>query len=204
MATDRQVRTDGGSAGSDQEMRMSDTFVALIRGINVGRADRVAMADLRDLLRDLGYGDVNTLLNSGNAVFSAPGAIAEDVAVRTQEALAARLGVNARVVAISASDLAAAIAENPLSDAADDPARLLVAFLADPSDRVRLTPLVQQDWTPEALAVGTRAAYLWCPGSVARSQLSQAVGRVLGDGVTTRNWTTVLKLAALVDGPVPL
>ena len=83
---------------------MKDTFVALIRGINVGRNNRVAMADLRALLVDLGYRDVRTLLNSGNAAFSAPGKNAAGVASRIQGALSTRLGVDVRVVAVSARD----------------------------------------------------------------------------------------------------
>jgi len=91
---------------------VKDSFVALIRGINVGRANRVAMADLRALLADLGYRDVRTLLNSGNAAFSAPGKSAASVAARIQTALGTRLGVDARVVAVTAPDLIAAVAES--------------------------------------------------------------------------------------------
>ena len=178
---------------------MKDSFVALIRGINVGRANRVAMADLRALLVDLGYRDVRTLLNSGNAAFSAPWKNAASVAARIQGALGTRLGVDARVVAVTAPDLIAAVAENPLTALADDPARLLVAFPADPSDRARLLPFAEQDWAPEAMAVGTRVAYLWCPKGVAASRVSRAVTQALGDTATTRNWAMVLKLVTLVS-----
>src|SRR5881628_2807318 len=99
--------------------------VALIRGINVGRAKRVAMADLRALVEDLGYGDVRTLLNSGNVVFTAPRA-GRGAADRIEKALAARLGVPARVTVLTAAELAAAISENPLREVAKDPSRLLV------------------------------------------------------------------------------
>ena len=180
---------------------MKDSFVALIRGINVGRNNRVAMADLRALLVDLGYRDVRTLLNSGNAAFSAPGKNAPGIASRIQGALNTRLGIDVRVVAVSARDLTAAVAENPLAAVAHDPARLLVAFLADPADRVRLLLLADQDWAPEALALGSRVAYLWCPKGVAASRLSRAVAQALGEAVTARNWSTVLKLAALVSDP---
>lgn len=178
---------------------MKNSFVALIRGINVGRANRVAMADLRALLVDLGYRDVRTLLNSGNAAFSAPGKSAASVAARIRGALRTRLGVDARVVAVTATDLVAAVAENPLTAFAEVPARLLVAFLADPSDRVRLLPLAERDWAPEAIAVGTRVAYLWRPNGVATSALSRAVAQTLGEAATARNWSTVLKLVTLVS-----
>ena len=176
---------------------MAVTYVALLRGINVGNAKRVAMADLRALVEKLGYGDVRTLLNSGNIVFTGPGASAEDAAARIEAALSRRLGVLARVTVLTAAELAAAVSENPLGDVATDPSRLLVAVLANPADRSRLKPLAKQDWAPEALAIGTRVAYLWCPGGVIASRVAKAVGRVLGDAATTRNWATVTKLLAL-------
>ncbi|MFL7807120.1 MAG: hypothetical protein AB8I80_00745, partial [Anaerolineae bacterium] len=73
----------------------------------------------------------------------------------------------------------------------------IVAFLRDPADRAELEPLLGEDWHPEALALGTRVAYLWCPDGVRASRLTGAVDRALGDAVTTRNWATVRKLQAL-------
>ena len=71
----------------------------------------------------------------------------------------------------------------------------------DPADLAELGPLLAEDWSPEALAVGSRAAYLWCSGGVHKSPLSKAVGEVLGDRVTARNWKTTLKIQALLgDG----
>src|SRR4051812_614199 len=141
---------------------MAGTLVALLRGINVGRAKRVAMADLRGLVADLGFGDVRTLLNSGNVVFTAGRTAPDRAAARIESALADRLGVTARVTVLTAAELAAAVADNPLLDVAGDPTRLLVSVLRDPADRAKLTPLTKQDWSPEALAVGRRVAYLWC------------------------------------------
>jgi uncharacterized protein (DUF1697 family) len=173
-------------------------YVALLRGINVGRAKRVSMADLRALFADLGYGDVRTLLNSGNVVFSGPGA-APGAAARIEAALAQRLGVSARVTVLTAAELATIVAGNALLEIAGDHSRLLVAVLADPADRARLEPLTEQDWAPEALALGVRVAYMWCPDGVLASRLSAAVGRLLGDAVTARNWATVTKLHALTE-----
>jgi uncharacterized protein (DUF1697 family) len=179
---------------------MAETLIALIRGINVGTANRVAMADLRGLLSDLGYTGARTLLNSGNAVFLASSrAKPGEAAARIEEALVARLNVPARVVCVDGPALAKAIAQNPLADRADDLARLLVAFLSHKADRELLGEVAAQDWTPEAIALGERVAYLWCPGGIAESRLSRAVGQALGDGVTARNWNTVLKLQAVVQ-----
>ncbi len=179
---------------------VKNRLIALIRGINVGRAKRVAMADLRVLVESLGYGDVRTLLNSGNVVFSAPGTFVNEAAARIEEGLCARLGVTARVTVISAADLAGIVENNPLGEIAVDPSRLLVAVLRNPDDRAKLAPLARQDWTPEALAIAGRAAYLWCPNGILASRLPEALNRTLRDGVTARNWTTMTKLYAIADG----
>jgi uncharacterized protein (DUF1697 family) len=171
--------------------------VALLRGINVGRAKRIAMADLRALVESLGYGDVRTLLNSGNVVFTVPGTAKGDVASRIQKAIEAQLGVSSRVTVITAAELDTIVEENPLLEIAHDPSRLLVAVLNDKADRKRLEPLLKEDWTPDALAVGQRVAYMWCASGLLESRLADTVGRLLRDAVTTRNWATILKLHAL-------
>jgi uncharacterized protein (DUF1697 family) len=171
--------------------------VALLRGINVGRAKRVPMADLRALIENLGYGHVRTLLNSGNVVFSASAATVVNAAARIEESLATNLGVTARVTMLTAAELAGIVAENPMLAMANDSSRLLVAVLSDPTDRARLEPLLEQDWAPDALAIGRRVAYVWCAGGILESRLAQAVGRALGSAVTSRNWATILKLHAL-------
>lgn len=156
------------------------------------------MAALRNLVSALGYSDVRTLLNSGNIVFASPRAAPRDAASRIETALSTELGVSARVTVITAAGLATVIAENPLMKYADNPSRLLVALLKNPADRSKLVPLSKQDWGRDALGIGSLAAYLWCAEGVIASKLSEAVNRLLGDGVTCRNWATILKLHAMV------
>ena len=172
--------------------------VALIRGINVGKAKRVAMADLRTLLEKLGYSEVRTLLNSGNIVFDAAREATGKVAARIEQGMAAKLEVSARVTVLTGSEFKIVVKENTLGAVADNPSRLLVAFLTDPRDRARLRPLARQAWKPEALGIGSRAAYVWCPAGMLESPLTEAVGRVLGDATTTRNWATVMRILALL------
>lgn len=179
---------------------MASRYVALLRGINVGRAKRVAMADLRAVLEGLGFGEVRTLLNSGNAVFTAPAVIRGDAGDRISKALAERVGVSSRVTVLTAGELSAVIREFPFEGLATDPSRTLVAFLADPADRSRLMPLLEQDWGPDRLAVGTRVAYIWCSEGILAGQALEGLARVLRDGVTTRNYATVRKLDRLARG----
>lgn len=170
--------------------------VALIRGINVGTAKRVAMADLRALLESLGCRDVRTLLNSGNAVFTPPSRPVTAAAL--EKAMNDRLGVSARVAMLTGAELEEVAKANPLAEVADNPSRLLVAFALDSTTLATLKPLVRQNWHPERLAVGARAAYLWCPDGISASRLPEAVGQALHDGVTMRNWATVQKIRALL------
>lgn len=179
---------------------MDDRCVALLRGVNVGTAKRIAMADLRKLVEGLGYGDVRTLLNSGNVVFTVRAGTSGDAATRIEKAIEARLGVATRVTVLKGKDVAAAVRDNPLTSVADNPSRLLVMASPDPKAMARLKPLLKERWAPEALALGPRVAYLWCAEGVVDSPLWAAANRKLGDASTARNLATMTKLLALVEG----
>lgn len=177
----------------------STSSIALLRGINVGRAKRVAMADLRQLMEDLGYTNVRTLLNSGNAVFDAPARKRAAAAKAIEEALVLKLGVVSKVMVMSCAELDAVIEGNPLVAQSTDHARL-ITFLCPASECERVATLAERDWSPGALAIGTRAAYVWCPEGVLESAAAAAIGKALGDVATARNWNTLLKLQAMCRG----
>lgn len=177
---------------------MKSGHVALLRGVNVGPAKRIAMADLKALITSLGFGDAKTLLNSGNVVFSASPAKVRNATERIEKALTSQLGLSCRVMVLSADEVASIIRDNPLLGIADNPSRLMVSVLPSSTDIVRLDPLREQLWTPDVIAVGERVAYMWCPSGLIESKLAAAAARLLGDGVTTRNWATMLKVHALL------
>jgi uncharacterized protein (DUF1697 family) len=172
--------------------------VALLRGINVGKAKRIAMADLRRVVAALGYEDVLTLLNSGNVVFTVPPGVRGDHATRIEDAIVTRIGVTSRVTVLSGAELVTIVDDNPLAKQADDPSRLLVTVLTDPALRPTLQVLAKQRWAPEAFGLGKRATYAWCPKGMTDSPLASAIAKLIGDGGTTRNWATITKLHALV------
>jgi uncharacterized protein (DUF1697 family) len=174
-------------------------FVALFRGINVGRAKRIAMADLRALLATLGYSEVQTLLNSGNAIFEGSSEPAEKHAQRIRTSVANELGVDSFVIVKSARDIAAAVAGNTLATSAKDASRLLVAFTDGSKQLEALKPMSQDAWAPEELHVGKHAAYLWCADGILESKLAVALLKRLATSGTTRNWATVLKIHALLS-----
>jgi uncharacterized protein (DUF1697 family) len=176
-------------------------YIALLRGINVGRAKRVAMAELRGLIEALGFHDVRTVLNSGNVVFDAAPLEPAAAAAAIEQALLATLGVAARVVVLEADALAIVMADNPLLAQASDPARLLVFILLDPLARAPLEALAARDWSPGALGLGRLAAYAWCPDGVLDSAAATALHKQLGTATTARNWSTLSKLHALCCEP---
>jgi uncharacterized protein (DUF1697 family) len=172
-------------------------FVALLRGINVGKAKRIPMANLRALLTGLGYTNVATLLNSGNAVFHATGGAAAKHAKDICAAIAVQLKVEVPVVVKSAKELSWVIAENPIVAEADEYPRLLVALVQDAksmSDIRAVEPLVI---SPEQFAVGRNAAYLLCARGILESKAALALLGKAGRMATTRNLATILKLEAL-------
>ena len=167
----------------------------------MGSAKRVAMADLRTLVAELGYGDVQTLLNSGNVLFRGAPGKASAAAAAIEQAMAARLGVSARVTVIDRDDLDAIMAANSLAGDTGDFARLMVFVLnetaSDAAALAGLHALAGQAWTGERLLIGKRAAYLLFEKSVLDSKAAAALGKLLGDRVTARNWNTMCKLQGL-------
>jgi uncharacterized protein (DUF1697 family) len=171
-------------------------YVALLRGVNnAGKSARVTMADLRRLFERLGFEEVRTLLNSGNVVFSAATRRRGEVVARIKDALASSLGMSMPVAVLTAEEVAAVVRDNPFAHRIAHPSHLLVVVPMVPSGVESLRPLLKERWAPEALGLGTRAAYLWCARGVPKSPLWAAVERSLGPEGTARNIATMTKLA---------
>lgn len=175
-------------------------FVVLLRGVNVGKGNRVPMAEFRTLLEAQGFAEVQTLLNSGNAVFRSVGRSASVHAKTISIALQERLGLSIRVVVKSSADFLAAIAENSIAPAADQHSRFLVAFAQDQAAIEALAALRPLVRAPERLLIGKHAAYLDCARGIMESETASALLGRSGRAVTTRNWATTLKLETLLRG----
>lgn len=173
------------------------TFIALLRGVNVGKGRRVPMAVWRAELGRLGYRGVRTLLNSGNAVFDADQGDTTWHADAIGQALKRALGLDVPVVAKSLPDLAAIVAECPFAHAASEPSRLLVAFTPDAIALAGLAGIATVVTAPEVFVVGRHAAYLHCPDGILKSKAGEALLGKSGRAATTRNWATTLELLAL-------
>jgi uncharacterized protein (DUF1697 family) len=179
------------------------SFVALLRGINVGKAKRVPMAELRALLSGLGYTGVATLLNSGNAAFRAPRGTPAKHAAGIAAAISTQLKVEVPVIVKSASELALIISECPIKAEAEEHSRFLVAFVQDTKALSGLAAIESLVVPPEQFAVGKKAAYLLCPRGILDSKAWEALLGKAGKSATTRNWATVVKLQALASEATP-
>jgi uncharacterized protein (DUF1697 family) len=173
-------------------------YVALLRGINVGGRQKVKMADLRSLLSGLGYTDVSTLLQSGNAVFAAVDISREALAAKIEDRIATDLGLTVTVMVRTVDDLRRAVEQIPF--AVRDPAKCAVGFLADSVNPSQIAAIDHSSFAPEELVAGEREIYLFFPNGIGRSKLTPILARDALGPVTVRNWNTVSKLLALAEG----
>ena len=173
-------------------------YVALLRGINVGAHNRVAMADLRGIMTGLGYQDVRTHLQSGNIVFRAAAASNSELEQDIGDRLCAELGLRVAVLVRTGDEFAAVAAGNPLPT--HEPARLVVLFLSGPPAPGRIEAIDPRRYAPELFAVRDTEIYVYCANGILESGLTKVLSdQRLGCAVTARNWNTVVKVAALLD-----
>lgn len=175
--------------------------IALIRGVNVGGHQPVAMSDLRDFLADLGFKGARSLLQSGNMVFRC-GALTGAGLERLLEAEAEqRLGLRCDFLVRSAKQWREVVARNPFpNDAERDPSHLVVMFLKAPVNAKDVTAVQAQIAGPEKIRGDGREVYIVYPDGIGKSRLTNALLETkLGIRGTARNWNTVLKIAAMVD-----
>jgi uncharacterized protein (DUF1697 family) len=168
-------------------------IAALLRGVNVGGNKKIAMADFRAVLSELGYEDVRTLLQSGNAVFTTKDKPAK--AEKRIEKSLADLGLATRCLARTADEIQAVIDAHPLVDLADNGSRMLAVFLSED-----LEPALADEvaaLAPDHIRIGSRVVYQWCPDGILQApELVPLVTKRTKIVATARNWNTVTKIGA--------
>jgi uncharacterized protein (DUF1697 family) len=188
------------------------THVALLRGINLAGHNKVAMADLRQLVSSLGHNDVATYIQSGNVVFSSEQADTAALAGDLEEAIAAELGMQIRVVVISREELEQVMRDNPYSDE-PNPKMVHAVFLTgkpgpdldERLDEARKRAAQKQPDNRDTAQVIGQTIFLHTPDGYGRSELAgqivqaAAKGKAGGVAGTARNWATVTKLLAMCD-----
>lgn len=179
------------------------TFVALLRGVNVGGARRLPMADLRRALEALGVSGVRTYLQSGNAVFVAGENGPALLSRALHDRLADDLDLDVDVLVLSAEELRRIVRANPfLGEAGIDEDRLHATFLFAPVTPADLGGLELPAAEGERAAFGEQVVFLYLPHGYGRTRLNNGFfEKALAVPATTRNWRTVLALTRLAGAP---
>jgi uncharacterized protein (DUF1697 family) len=177
--------------------------VGLLRGINVGGHNAVAMSDLRALLTDLGFSGATSLLQSGNLVFQGQGPGGEALEQLLEKETAKRLGVAVDYLVRSASEWAKIVAGNPFpKEAKTDPSHLVVMFLKTAPTATAVKSLQASIKGPEVVRSRGKQLYVTYPAGIGTSKLTGSlIEKRLDSRGTARNWNTVLKLLALATDP---
>ena len=190
------VARHGSRRGGSATMR----YAALLRGINVGGNKKIPMAELRQLLDRLGYSEVATYLQSGNAVFTSQRQPASALVRVIGEAIAAEFGMDVKVVIRTADELASIQGRNPLPGEPENPSRFFVAFLSAVPEPKRVSEIAAQSFGADRIWVSGSEAFLWCPAGAADTLLTNnVIEKRLGVSATSRNWNTVNKLVSLTS-----
>jgi uncharacterized protein (DUF1697 family) len=173
--------------------------IVLLRGINLGSRNRIAMPELRAALEEAGFENVRTHLQSGNVVLES-GAKPESVARTCEQVIEECFGLEVPVVVRTRAQLAAVVKRNPLGKVATEPKRYQVSFLSKKLPAKTVTELDEVAAEGEQVVAIGREVYAWHPKTIARSKLwAKLAGKGLGVTATSRNWATVealLELAA--------
>ena len=171
--------------------------IVLLRGINIGPRNRIAMPALRKALEAAGFDDIQTYVQSGNVVLSSK-TKPEQTARKVERLIAKEFGLEIAVVVRTRAEVARVVKRDPLGKVAKDPKRYQVSFLSKKLGAAALKKLEEAAAPDERFAVSGREIFAWHPGGAARSKLwATLAGRGLGVTATSRNWTTVTKLLEL-------
>lgn len=177
------------------------TYIGLLRAINLGAHNKIAMADLKALLVDLGFTDPRTLILSGNIVFGAPAQSTAKLEKQLEAATTKHLGVTTDYFVRSAAEWQAAIDANPFrKEAKTDPSHLVMMCLKAAPPPAAVKALQGAIKGREIVKAKGPHAYFVYPDGIGNSKLTIAVvEKMLGARGTARNWNTVMKLGALAS-----
>lgn len=171
-----------------------ETYVVLLRGINVGGRGKLPMTELRELLAGLEASNVSTYIQSGNVVFDGD---QRDWAELIAAAIEASKGFRPRVLVIGADEFRAVVADNPFPT--DEPKAMHLYFLAGSATEGAEGRLEAIQSAPERFLLSDRVLYLHTPKLLSGSLIAPKAESALGVAATQRNWRTVSKLVELLD-----
>ncbi len=176
------------------------TWIALLRGINVGGNNILPMAALRRDLASLKLRNVRTYIQSGNIVFDSTARSPASLAGKIARQIEQQHGFRPRVLILKSEDLINAIESNPFPMAVSDPATLHFFFLAEPAVDPDTAALDRARTSTERFAITDAVFYLHAPDGIARSRLAATIEKHLGVAATARNFRTIEKIASMLAG----
>jgi uncharacterized protein (DUF1697 family) len=175
------------------------TYIALLRGINVGGHEKVAMSDQRAVVEDLGFCDVRSLLQTGNLVFQGDTRSDASLELLLEGEAAKRLDLNTDFFVRTAKEWQAIVAHNPFRhEAKSDPSHVVVQLLKGAPSAKAVNELQNAIKGPEVVRADGKQLYVTYPAGIGRSKLTnKLIESKLATRCTGRNWNTVLKLAEI-------
>ena len=177
------------------------TYIALLRGINVGGQKKIKMAELRAHLSKAGFEDVKTYIQSGNICCRSTALSEDEVSNQIQNVIRDQYGFEVPTMVLKTKTLQEAFNNNPYTKAAEEyPNRTFIAFLNSEPEKERIEILNQLDYSPDELELKGKYLYFHCPNGAANSKISNNLFESkLKVSATTRNVRTVGKLLEMVN-----
>jgi uncharacterized protein (DUF1697 family) len=174
------------------------TYVALLRGINLGNHNKISMRELEAVCAGVGWDVLALYLRSGNVVFDATRAKPDELGDALADALAAERGYDVPTLVRTAREMSTIASSNPLLAKGADPERCHVTFLHDVPSKAKVAAIDPAEGRGDEFAVVKREVYLHCPNGYGRSRLVNPFWeRRLAMTATTRNWRTVNALVEM-------
>ena len=176
-----------------------NSWIVLLRGINVGGKNIVPMKQLAEMLVSLGCQNVQTYIQSGNVLLQHPESNAQVLSKILANGILQTFGFQPQLLLLTLAQLEQVAANNPFQSAQSEPKTLHVFFLAEPSTASTLEPLTMLKTESESFSLVDQVFYLHAPEGIGRSKLAAKVEKILGVATTARNWNTVSQLLTLAN-----
>lgn len=177
------------------------TYISILRGINVSGRNLIKMADLQQLLRESGFQNLKTYIQSGNVVYRYPQTDVKILSSLIASKITQAYGFQIPVITLAIDQIREIVGNNPFSqDKEKDEKFLHVTFLADVPLTEHVAKVTATDYSPDELTITGQAAYLYCPAGYAETRLSNKfLETSLKVSATTRNWKTTNQLKNMAE-----
>ncbi len=173
-------------------------FIALLRGINVSGQKKIKMSELQLLFEDMGFGEVETYIQSGNVIFCSNEKFIEKIEAEISSGIKNKFGFDVKVVVMKSKEIEYVFKNNPFIKRKKDADKLCVTFLSKTPSDENIEKMHAIDYSPEEYVIDRRYIYLFLPNGFGKAKLNNNFFenklKVFG---TARNWKTIRKLSEL-------